>query len=92
MDTKTLITKVAERTGRNPEDVEVLVRALGTIIAERVREGDTVNIAAFGQFEPKMKHERIANHPSSGRKILVPPRLSMIFKPSALLKQRVRNS
>lgn len=91
MDAKTLITLLAEKLGREPEDVEVLLETLSNIIVEQVKEGDSVAVPGFGQFEPKMKAERVACHPSSGKKILVPPKLSMVFKPSALLKQRVRN-
>jgi len=30
-------------------------------------------------------------HPSTGKKILIPPKLQMVFRPSAALKNRVRN-
>jgi len=92
MDTKTLFNILAERTGRNTEDVALLVKSLGTILADAVKQGDSVAVPGFGSFESKMRMERVTNHPSSGRKILVPPKLSMVFKPSAILKQKVRNS
>lgn len=91
MDTKTLINEVAERTGRDPEDIEVLVGSLSSVIADRIKEGDVVTVPGFGSFEPKLRAERVTNHPSTGKKILVPPKMSMVFKPSALLKQKVRN-
>ena len=91
MDTKTLINRVAENTGRDVEDIEVLMKSLSSIIADRVKDGDVVAVPGFGSFEPKLRAERIANHPSSGKKILVPPKLSLVFKPSALLKQKVRS-
>ena len=92
MDTKTLLNTVAEKIGRSPDDVASMVKALGGILADAVKQGDSVSVPGFGTFEPKMRMERVANHPSSGKKILVPPKLSLVFKPSAILKQKVRNS
>lgn len=91
MDTKTLIAQLAERTNRDPEDIGVVLQTFGSLLAECVKDGDSVAIPGFGSFEPKMRAERITTHPASGKRILVPPKLSMIFKPSALLKQKVRN-
>lgn len=90
MDTKSLINQLASTLDRDPEDVAVLLKSFSNLMAEQVKEGNSIALPGFGTFEPKMRAERIANHPSTGRKILVPPKLSMVFKPSALLKQKVR--
>lgn len=91
MDAKTLINTLAEKLDRDPEDIEVVLDSLCNLMVDQIKDGNTIAIPGFGQFEPKMKSERVACHPSSGKKILVPPKLSMVFKPSALLKQKVRN-
>ena len=80
---------MAARLGRDVEDVRVLLGSLGEAIAESVKEGKSVAIPGFGTFEPKMRMERVANHPSTGKRILIPPKLSVGFKASALLKQKV---
>ncbi len=92
MDTKSLIERISERTGRTAADVESLLKSFGGLITEEVGQGDIISLPGFGTFEPKMREERVAVHPSTGKRILVPPKLSMIFKPSALLRQKVRNS
>lgn len=92
MDTKTLISKVAEKTSQDQEQVGRLIEKLSIILADCVKEGDSVAIPGFGSFEPKMRMERVTNHPSTGKKILVPPKLSIVFKPSAILKQKVRKA
>lgn len=92
MDTKTFIGILAQKLGRENEDVELLVRSLSEILADSVKQGDPVAVPGFGNFEPKMRMERVATHPSTGKKILVPPKLTMVFKPSAILKQRVRKA
>lgn len=92
MDTKSLIERISERTGRTAADVKSLLKSFGGLITEEVGQGDIISLPGFGTFEPKMREERVAVHPSTGKRILVPPKLSMIFKPSALLRQKVRNS
>lgn len=91
MDTKTLINILSENLDKDSETLEKLLNSLVEIIIDSVREGNVVAIPGFGQFESKLKAERISTHPSTGKKILVPPKLSMVFKPSTLLKQKVRN-
>lgn len=92
MDNKALVNILSDRLGRSTDDIENALDSLCYIIVETVREGDTVAIPGFGQFESKLKTERVAVHPSNGSRILVPPKISMVFKPSALLKQRIKNS
>ena len=50
---------------------------------------DSVAIPSFGTFEPRKRIERIAVHPSSGKKLMVPPKIVMNFRASQILKQRV---
>lgn len=92
MDVRTLAERLAERTGRDAEDMEVMISALSALIVNRVKEGDAISIPSFGTFEPKFKAERITTHPSSGKKLLVPPKLALLFKPSAMLRQKIRKS
>lgn len=92
MDAKTFINTLSERLDRDPEDVAMLVREFGELLADKIKDGDTVSVPGFGTFEPKMRAERVASHPSTGKKILVPPKLSLVFKPSAILRQKVRKS
>ena len=90
MDSKTFVNNLAERLGRSPEETSNLIKSLSQVVADSVKEGDSLSMPGFGTFEPKMKAERVALHPASGKKLLVPPRLAVVFKPSAILKQKVR--
>lgn len=90
MDSKSFLNLLAERTGREPDKAFALIKALADVMVDTIKEGDSIAVPGFGSFEPKMKNERVATHPASGKKLLVPPRLSVSFKPSAILKQKVR--
>lgn len=90
MDYKETTSELERRLGRDSQDVELLCNELGKLLAETVKEGSSVAIPAFGTFEAKKRSERIALHPATGKKILLPPKLSIVFKPSVTLKQKIR--
>lgn len=90
MDSKTFAETLSERLGMDKETVNDLLYRLTGVVGEQLQQGDSIAIPAFGQFEPRKKMERIAVHPSSGKKLLVPPKLIASFRPSAILKQKVR--
>ncbi len=91
MDSKTLTDILASRLDTDPATVDRLLGAMREVITNAALEGNQVAIPGFGSFEPRKKDERVAVHPSSGRRMLVPPRLTLGFKPSAALKQKIRN-
>lgn len=78
--------------GRDAGDINLLCTELAAAIGESVAAGDSVAVPSFGSFEPKKRNERVALHPSTGKKILIPPKISVVFKPSAMLKQKIRKS
>lgn len=92
MDTKSLINRLSITLNRDSEDIVVLLDSLSNIIVDQVKEGNSVAIPGFGSFEPKLRAEREVVHPSAGKRMLVPPKMLFVFKPSTLLKQKVRNS
>lgn len=92
MDNKTLIEKVAADTGIARTDVQEMLNTLFTITAECCVAMDTIIIPGFGQFEPKKRKERLTVHPATGRRLLVPPKLVVNFKPSGVMKSNLQNS
>lgn len=81
---------ISKRMGRSNADVSKLLDALVTTIKERCGELDSIAIPGFGTFEAKKKLERIVVNPGTGKRMLVPPKISLSFKPSALLKSKIK--
>ncbi len=52
--------------------------------------GDPVPVVGFGTFEVKKRMERVMVNPSTGLRMLVPPKLVLNFKPAATIKGHVR--
>lgn len=90
MDTKSLIDSISENTENNKEETSRLMNLFIEIVSDTLKEGDIISIPSIGNFETKLRSERYAVHPSTGKKLLVPPKLSVIFKPSNIFKQKIR--
>lgn len=91
MDTKVALDLISSKSGISRETTASMLSALTEIVGEECAQLNSIAIPGFGTFEPKKKLERIAVHPSSGQRMLVPPKISLSFRPSALLKQKVKN-
>ncbi len=90
MDNKKLVETVATSLGRNQKDVEKLVDALAGVLRTRCSDMDSVAVPGFGTFEPKKRNERIMVHPSTGKRMLVPPKIVVGFKMSKVLKAKLK--
>ena len=90
MDNKKLVETVAANLGRSTDDVSKLLEAFAGVLRTRCGEMDSVIVPGFGTFEPKKRNERVMVHPSSGRRMLVPPKVVMGFKVSNVLKAKLK--
>lgn len=91
MDYKTFIEALSKKVNAGKEDTSEMVSSLCQVLTEAALDGDSVTFPGFGSFEPRKRIERIALHPSTGKRMLIPPKITLTFRPSTLLKQKVRN-
>lgn len=90
MDNKQLLDIISKRMGRSNVDVNKLMDALITTVKEGCGELDSIAIPGFGTFEAKKKLERIVVNPGTGKRMLVPPKIAISFKPSTILKSKIK--
>lgn len=90
MDNKTIIDTIAQSTGRSKENISDLMDALIDVLTSALKDGDSVSVPVLGTFETKLKGERITIHPTNGKKLMIPPKITINFKPSTTLKNRIR--
>ena len=91
MNNKDFIAELAERTGYSVEDAQQMVDIVIETMGDHFLEDDSVLIPNFGTFEVKKKMERIMVNPSTGQRMLVPPKLVLNFKPNVGWKERVKS-
>ena len=58
-------------------------------ITDRLERGETVKLSSFGSFVVRSKGPRLGRNPKTGKEVPITPRRVMVFKPSAILKQRI---
>lgn len=90
MNNKDFLELLASRTGLSVEDTSNNVNSLVEFMTERLCSGDYITAQGFGTFEVKKKNERVIVNPASHKKMLVPPKLTLNFKPSINLKERFK--
>ena len=76
--------------GYTTQDTQKMVYQVVDAMVESFQEGNVVTMQNFGSFEVKKKMERIIVNPTTGQRMLVPPKLTVVFKPVAATKERVR--
>ena len=91
MNNKDFIAELAGRTGYSVEDAQQMVDIVIETMGDHFLEDDSVLIPNFGTFEVKKKMERIMVNPSTGQRMLVPPKLVLNFKPNVGWKERVKS-
>ena len=54
-----------------------------------LERGEAVKLSAFGSFIVRQKSQRMGRNPKTGKSAPIPPGRGVVFKPSAVLKQRI---
>lgn len=91
MNNKDFISELSQRLGYTHDDAQKMVRSMIDIMCERFQEGDSITFPNFGTFEVKKRLERIMVNPSTGQRMLVPPKLVLNFKPVASVKEKLKS-
>ena len=90
MNNKEFIADLATRLDEKAKETQRLASIFSTVFAESLEEGDSLSLQGFGTFEVKKKLERIVTNPTNKQRMLVPPKVALSFKPSNILKDKIK--
>lgn len=90
MNNKEFIAELSRRSGYNLKETSTLVTALVSEMAVQLGDDNQVNIQGFGVFDVKKKVEHVVVNPSTRQRMLVPPKMEIKFKPSAIIKDKLK--
>jgi len=90
MNNKEFIAELAQQSNLKTGETQQMMNAIINAMGEAFMEGDAVQWPNFGAFEVKKKMERIMVNPTTGLRMLVPPKLTLSFKPTAVTKDKIR--
>jgi DNA-binding protein HU-beta/integration host factor subunit alpha len=91
MNNKQFISVMAQRLGYTAQDTQKMMYQLIDTMGDVFQEGNTVTVQNFGTFEVKKKMERIMMNPTTGQRMLVPPKLTLNFKISPTWKDQLKD-
>ena len=84
-----LCEAVYQKVGLSRTEFAALVELVLKEITDCLERGETVKLSSFGSFVVRKKGQRIGRNPKTGTEVPISPRRVMVFKPSAILKQRI---
>jgi len=88
---RTLVKKLANNTLLTQKECEQVLTKLFEIIEEEVLEAGEVKIVGFGKFFLYEHTPRPVRNPLTKEEMILKKFNSIKFKPSALMKQRVKD-
>lgn len=90
MEHKELVSKLQQRLGKSREEVEKMLDGYCRVVVERCAQLDTVPVQGLGTFEARKKMERISVNPTTGKRMLIPPKIVLTFKPNSAIKNYLK--
>lgn len=89
MEHKQLRKILSERTSRPESEVDALIEGLSVVLRQSGSELDTVAVPTFGSFVPVRHKEEIVNDLSTGKRMLLPPEITVDFVAAPTLIARL---
>ena len=90
MNYSELITELAQRLQLSKAEVGNRLDETTAVITTELVKENIVSIMNFGTIEVKKRQERFSIHPTSGKKLLVPPKLIVRYKVSVNLNKKIK--
>jgi integration host factor subunit alpha len=86
-----LYDAVYRKVGLSRSESSALVELVLKEISDSVAKGETVKLSSFGTFIVRRKGMRMGRNPKTGVDAPISPRRVVVFKASAILKQRLND-
>ncbi|MCQ2239354.1 MAG: HU family DNA-binding protein [Bacteroidaceae bacterium] len=90
MNNKEFLSELSTRSGYSVQNAQKLTDTVIQILSEQLCDGNLVSVQGFGNLEVKKKMERVMVSPITKKRMLVPPKLTVSFKPSISLKDKLK--
>lgn len=90
MNNKQFLTELSGKCQMSPEMTTGQVQTLIGVMENLWKNGDSVSLSGFGVLEVKKKNERVSVNPTTGVRMLIPPKLVLTYKPSTILKEKLK--
>ncbi len=89
MTRKDLLKSLA-RLGLTQQQADLALDSFFNSITDALRQGKKVSIVGLGTWEWRKRPARLARNPKTGKRIPLAARKVLFFKPSPLLKKKLK--
>lgn len=90
MNSAELVTALAQRLKLSKTEAGKRLDDTVAVITEELIKNNIVSLTGFGTLEVKKRNERISVQPSTGKRLLIPPKLVLKYKPSSSLNKKLK--
>lgn len=85
-----IVERLHQELGMPKKEASNHLEALFELVKETLSNGDRVKIAGFGSFDVRQKHDRRGRNPQTGEAMTIEARKVLTFKPSNVLKGKLK--
>ena len=89
MTKQELIRELANRLSLSQKTVKQVTDTVLEEICLVLEEDESYSQTGFGSFKTEVKKERISYNPTAKKKMLLPKKRKILFRPSSLLKGEI---
>ena len=86
---KDLVARIGESTGATNISAKAVVQAFLDEVIHELVQGNRIELRDFGVFEPRTAAPRTAQNPKTLKKVRVPAKRRVVFKPGRLMKDQM---
>jgi DNA-binding protein HU-beta len=92
MTHKEFIGILTAKTSLPENEVVEMLESTVNLIGNALSQGNDVTLQGIGTFEAHRKEEHIAVNPRTKKRMLIPPKQVVVFKPIQSLKDKVKKN
>ena len=90
MTNKELVAELSDQLGWTQVRVSEVLAQTVEQLNSNLAINATITIPNFGTFQTRKRAERISVNPQTQHRFLVPPKISVNFKPASVLKEKFK--
>ncbi|NLC50329.1 MAG: HU family DNA-binding protein [Bacteroidales bacterium] len=90
MTNKELVAELSDQLGWTQVRVSEVLAQTVEQLNSNLAINATITIPNFGTFQTRKRAERISVNPQTQQRFLVPPKISVNFKPASVLKEKFK--
>jgi DNA-binding protein HU-beta len=90
MNKNEIINEVTRKTGLSRREAEVGIQTMLDMIAKEITKGGKVTLTGFGTFDVGKRKARSGVNPRTGKPIKIPASKMPRFKPSRIMRDKIK--